>query len=243
MKPEKIRSFEYEKSQFPKCRLRTSCCKTCQCSTTLKIEIKKLKKVPVRTILPPLERGTIRFRTWNMDIREGNGYIDCQPGHIKYIRVDPELQGCGIGTILIKLCMNEKKIHNVKMNRKNIALKSLKILKFKKTMNWIKSHCSKVVMLKMKYETHFLASMLFKSAKQFGFSILVIKRQESREPPTLYPKAGPCNIHELATNYKNRKMDIDGSSVPVVGDNMEWYFCRPTKKTAKNIPKCKNPKS
>ena len=235
MKPEKIRSFEYEKSQFPKCRLRTSCCKTCQCSKTLEIEIKKVKKVPVRTILPPLERGTIRFRTWNMDIREGNGYIDCQPGHIKYIRVDPELQGCGIGTILIKLCMNEKKIHNVKMNRKNIALKSL-LPEFKKTMNWIKSHCSKVVMLKMDKP---VASMFFKSAKLFGFSIVVIKRWVKTSTEELYPHAAPCNIHEIATNYKNGRMDIDGRSVMVTGKSHEWYFCLPTKTTATKIPKCK----
>ena len=232
-----LRTFEYDTSPFPKCVWGSPSSKY---ESSFKLRIRKYQRKDKRSNmgLEEVPKGAFRFRT--SKIPTGNMYIDCHPGFIDkpVIARDSivrKIQGCGIGTILIKLCMNEKKIHNAKRNRKNTALKSLGP-KFKKTMNWMKSHCSKVVMLKMDKP---VASMFFKSAKLFGFSIVVIKRWVKTSTEELYPHAAPCNIHEIATNYKNGRMDIDGRSVMVTGKDHEWYFCLPTKTTATKIPKCK----
>ena len=259
MKDSEIRLFEIkDRSPFPKCTVRPK-------NPVLKIQIRKYKRPAKFTQQKITERGcrtlevpegavrfkTIQFYKHKTKYPMGSGCVDCHPGLIGRVNVDRELQGCGVGAILIKLCMNEKKRHKTKSIKKNIAsslvqeiktniaLKSLVQYSFRNTKNWLESTCSKLVMLAMTNETPNVPSIFFESAKLFGFSIVVIK---VKTPHTgyeyLYPKAGPCNIHELATNYRNGSMTIDGPSVKVIGEQMKWYFCRPTIKAAERIPKC-----
>ena len=239
MKNKELRWFEYDASPFEQCQLDPP-------STVLKIQIKKYKRKNKESNmgLPKVPKGAIRFRTWK--IGNGNGkwglYSDCHPGFIDIPVIardgmlpGPQVTGCGIGTILIKLCMNEKTIHNAIRNNKNTALKSLRP-EFKNTMNWMKSHCSKVVMFKT---TNNDASMFLLTAERFGFTIMVIKRKLTTEAEVLYPKAGPCSIYELGTHYKDGIMNIDGEPVRVTGENNVWYFCHPTSKIAEDLPQCK----
>ena len=241
MKNGEIRWFKYQRSPFTKCQLRPS-------STVLGIQIKKYKRKNQSLDLPPVPKGATRFRTWKMGL--GDVYLDCHPGFVDKPAVRDVMngkgknaRGCGIGRILMSLCMFEKKIHNTKFP-KNKALKSLKP-KFKKEMKWMKSQCSKVVMLKTDINiasTWKNLKTFLEDANTFGFTIMVIKVPWApRVPEALYPKAGPCRTFELATNYKYGSMTIDvGPSVVVTGDGNEWFFCLPTKKRLdQGLPRCK----
>ena len=252
MKNKEIRSFKYQRTLFPQCQLHPS-------STVLEIQVKKYnrKNRQSNVGLPAkVPKGASRFRALKNWIGD-DIYLDCHPGFVdKPVVIEckwrdcrgdangKEARGCGIGRIMIFLCMHEKKIHNTKRNRKNIALKSLKP-KFKKQMKWMKSQCSKVVMLEpityisstWKNFKEFLAS-----AARFGFTVMAIKVPETPNvPEALYPKAGPCLTSELASNFNNGRLNIDGGNgIAVTGDGNEWFFCLPTKKRLQQgLPSCK----
>ena len=224
----------------------------------LEIQVKKYKRKNIQSNIglpTKVPKGATRFRTWKMGL--GDIYLDCHPGFVdkpvvqecfwRDCRGDAngkDARGCGIGRIMINLCMLEKKIHNTKFNRnKNIALKSLKP-KWN-TMNWMKSQCSKVLMLEpITYisSTWKNLEQFLESAARLGFKVMVIKVPEApKVPESLYPNAGPCRTRELAANYKSGRMNIDGGNgVVVTGDGNEWFFCVPTKKRGqKGLPKCK----
>ena len=243
MKNKELRWFKYKRTLFPKCQLRPFLGR-------FEIQVKKYKRKNKQSNMglpEKVPKGATRFRTWKMGM--GDIYLDCHPGLVDkpVVRGDAngnEARGCGIGNILINLCIFEKKIHNIKFNRKNNALKALKP-KFKKEMKWMKSQCSKVVMLKTDINiasTWKNLKTFLEDANTFGFTIMVIKVPWApRVPEALYPKAGPCRTLELAANYKYGSMTIDvGPSVVVTGDGNEWFFCLPTKKRLdQGLPRCK----
>ena len=250
MKNKELRWFKYKRTLFPKCQLRPFLGR-------FEIQVKKYKRKNRQSNMglpEKVPKGATRFRTWEMGM--GDIYLDCHPGLVDkpVVRGDAngnEARGCGIGNILINLCIFEKKIHNIKFNRKNNALKALKP-KFKKEMKWMKSQCKKVVMLEpITYivpKKVFFISLLknlkefLENVAQFGFTIMVIKVPKApKVPESLYPNAGPCRTRELAANYKSGRMNIDGGNgVVVTGDGNEWFFCVPTKKRGqRGLPKCK----
>ena len=217
----------------------------------LEIQIKKYKRKNRQSnkgLLTKVPKGATRFRTWKMGKLKGDVYLDCHPGLVDKPEVvakrPKNVEGCGIERILIGLCMFEKKIHNTKLNRKNKALNSLKQFpKFKKEMKWMKSQCSKVVMLKTGangvYTWNYLKQFL-EDAVRFRFTLMVIKVNQPRVREALYPKNGACDTQELATYYRGGNMNLDGPSVTVTGIGNEWFFCRPTKKRLRLGPlRCK----
>ena len=163
------------------------------------------------------------------------GHLDCRPGTIDAINIRLAQQ-CGIGTILTGLCMNEDKIHDVKAKNPNhLGVQALG-RKNRKTKAWIKSHCSKFVMMEVNTPTvlnAFDPALFFELAKRNGFTIMVVKIENGKENEEMYPKAGPCSTEEFAENFKSNDrglhMNFDGPSVWVTGPSTQWYFCFPKK--------------
>ena len=78
-------------------------------------------------------------------------YINCFPGEVDFLFTAGIAQNCGVGKILMKLCLNEEKIHNVENNEENDAMSDLKLSAdlskndvFKKFVKNIESDCSKL---------------------------------------------------------------------------------------------------
>ena len=56
-------------------------------------------------------------------------YIECLAGFIEQLKTKGKTEGCGIGKILMRLCLNEKSIHVVKDNpltsSENLAVRKI----------------------------------------------------------------------------------------------------------------------
>ena len=89
--------------------------------------------------------------------------------------VETWAEGCGIGTILTQLSMNEDKIHETK-NIENVAMDNFKEVSFHAVKKWAKASCSKLIVSEMQ-KIKGSAEMYFNTAKSSGFSILFIKRE------------------------------------------------------------------
>ena len=116
---------------------------------------------------------------------EDDAYIDCMPGFVDQLRVQGSLEGCGVGKMLMKLCLNEKNIHNVQNNEDTKVMRDIKksVLelseeneeKLSKLDKWASSVCSKLVYLIMVARRESgKAHVHFNSALESGYSLMGI---------------------------------------------------------------------
>ena len=139
------------------------------------------------------------------------GSLDCRPGFIDGLKIPGRQQQCGIGTFLARLCMNENKIHDVKRRNPNhIGVQALGP-KHKNVKAWVKSHCSKFVLMEVVTLASFDAldfDLFFDSLQQNGYTLMVIKIFKDSENEAMYPDAGPCSTEDFAENFKVRNNEI-----------------------------------
>ena len=144
---------------------------------------------------------------------------------------------CGIGKILMGLCLNEKTIHNVANNKENKALRFIKHWitgcsskvscdgkNFQKRLTTmdesVKSKCTKIIALNMVATPKIAAHVYLKSALDSKFSQMFIKIDDEE----MYPKASSCSVEELSKRYNENGEMVD-DKVKVWGKI--WFFCLP----------------
>ena len=174
------------------------------------------------------------FRMLNTD---DEVFVNCYSGFVALLKVRGKAEQCGIGKILMQLCLNEEKIHSVKGNDENGALKQIdaykkryKNEKFDNLKKWVISDCSKVFYLEMEADPKSRAHVYFNSAIESGFTEIVMFDNLG-----FYPKEGPCSVEIIKGKYDvEGNIDDGGKKTFVWG--MNWVFCYPKK--PKKLPKC-----
>ena len=120
-------------------------------------------------------------------------YIVCRAGYIPDLTVVGDAEECGIGKILVQLCLNEDKMHKASKHNKNIAMLELKrelelcnvqqscndpdIRQLMKLKKRVKSSCSKVLLLIMSTSRYGAAHVYFKQCFVFRFHRYVYQNQ------------------------------------------------------------------
>ena len=160
-------------------------------------------------------------------------YINCFPGEVDFLFTAGIAQNCGVGKILMKLCLNEEKIHNVENNEENDAMSDLKLSAdlskndvFKKFVKNIETDCSKLIYLMMTADVPSKGHIYFKSAEESGYSQMFIETQAPGKET--HPKSGTCSVSELAKLYNDDGYIIDGDDKVYVRGKA-WFFCLPKK--------------
>ena len=156
--------------------------------------------------------------------------VTCRAGNVVSLEVTEIAQRCGIGQILMQLCFNEERIHNV-VNMQNAAVEKIKYSKLPKAEQmgeWVKSKCKKIVSLTMNTKKAAAAHVYFNSALDSGFTEMFIALKDE-----FYPKDGPGSVRLLKERYTDDgyMKDNEGNEknkVKVHGG--EWFFCKENRK-------------
>ena len=160
--------------------------------------------------------------------------VECRPGSINDIRVSEEARECGIGTMLMQLCLNEEKIHNVAENDKNQGLNLIRELSetnavpnAKEVESWVDSNCEKLVSLDMTCRIPPSAHVFFSSALASGYTEMIFALINISEYSKFYPLKFPGSVQEMKEHYTDDGyiLESDGNKVKVRGEI--WLFCQP----------------
>ena len=239
MEVDETRSFEIDKKVKKNCKLPGP--------QIVEIQIKKERSEFMQLT---------KFRMVNPDLAPAEAFINCEDGFVDYLKTKGPAADCGIGKILMQLCLNEDEIHNVKRKDENRALQKLKdyiddckkkascsqndklIKKLGNTKKWAKSHCKKLIYLEMRADPRTQAHLYFKSTIASGYTQMFMITEELDDTPStwdFYPKEGPCPVEMLQKRYSDDGYMINGQEIiEVLG--MNWFFCQP--KTPIKLPKC-----
>lgn len=193
-----------------------------------KIDRNKNKECRIASLkIKKEERGTneVKFSALSSD-----AYVICKSGQVTRLETLGRKK-CGIGTMLMRLCFNEMRIHNVRNNNNNAALslikkiaKSDKILNAKKVEEWAKSYCEKVVRMTVTCRPESDARVLFSSAIASDYTEMFFKI-----PNAFYPKEGRGLVEELKERYSDEgnMLETDGTNNKVRVWGEIWFFCKP----------------
>ena len=164
-----------------------------------------------------------------------SAYVECRPGSINDIRVSEEARECGIGTMLMQLCLNEEKIHKVANNDKNQGLSLIRELSetnqvpnAKEVESWVDSNCEKLVSIDITCQIQPSAHVFFSSALASGYTdmffALILRSKRSE----FYPSKIPASVKEMKEHYTDDGyvLESDGSKVKVSGEM--WFLCLPS---------------
>ena len=66
-----------------------------------------------------------KLRKFRFRMVNSRSFVDCDAGHVSILQVQRQARQCGIGKILMKLCLQEKGIHKVASSSKNKAMDEL----------------------------------------------------------------------------------------------------------------------
>ena len=220
-----------------------------------KLPVSNLNMVEIEITKERSERSpndAFTFRMVSMIGISHNPYIDCDNGYIPKLSTFGGAENCGIGKILMQLCLNEETIHNVENRlRKNKALTELntfklnckddiKINKLNKRGKWAIDHCIKFVYLVMDSDPRSKAHVFFNSAIESGFTQMFMIKDNFKPGSKLkfYPMEGPCDVKTLQDKYSDDGKIVDGlKRTKVWGWN--WFFCLPIVQPPNVIlPKC-----
>ena len=211
MNNNEIREFKIDKKKKPKCRLENDV-----------IKIKKEENEEKWPLFLMVEHD-----------HEGLSYVDCRFGQATALQVSEHAQQCGIATILLHLCFNEKKIHRVADNENNAAVKLLKDFAEAKIMpnaekieEWVHSNCKNIVKVTMSCVKLATGHVYFSAALASGYTKMFFALDDE-----FYPKEGPGDVKELKKLYTNdgyiQHNDGSGQRIKVYGET--WFFCKPRK--------------
>ena len=176
-------------------------------------------------------------------------YIECLAGFIEQLKTKGKTEGCGIGKILMRLCLNEKTIHVVKddplTSSDNLAVRKIQNWegeckeiptcslqnqeRLEKIEKWVRSGCSKLVYLHMIADPKTGAYVYFNSAIESDYSQMLIKINHEEA----YPKEGFCSVTTLKEQYNGEGEMVNGDSKVDVFRH-DWFFCLPKPPATKN---------
>ena len=181
------------------------------------------------------------MRTFDVADHSATAYIECLPGYVQKLNTEGKTEGCGIGKILMRLCLNEEHIHNVANNAKNQAIDDIRNwierckerldkvtcpLQFQKKLSkfekWATSECSKMVTLYMTAVPGSGAYVYFNSAMDSYYSQMFIKISDVE----IYPKDGPDSVKTLKDQFHSTGYLGNGQNMVPVFDK-DWFFCLP----------------
>ena len=217
MKMDETRNFKIDKKKNTKCRLPND-----------KIKIKK-------------EEVNEYVYSFTMVENDADAFVVCHAGLVTELSVSDDAKQCGIGTMLMQLCFNEKKLHNVADNDNNVALSLINEYSASNVMSiakdieeWVDSKCKKILKLTMAASPASAARVYFKSALASGFTEMFIALDSE-----FYPKEGPCSVGELekrytADGYMQDKEGHNGHNDKVKVFGEYWFFCKPKTPTLHN---------
>ena len=224
-----VRAFKIDREIKPDCGL-----------TVNEIKIKKQNALS--------DRDGYHF---NMVGHESEVSIDCEPGFVSHLEAKGRAEGCGIGKMLMNLCFNENKIHNVANKEENKAIAMLDELKDEmdrwcklnptlcneeqagKVQKWANNQCSKLLYLGMSSKPKSKAHVYFNSAIASGFDYMFIDLNNEM----FYPKTGPCSVKTLKERYNDDGDMVDGDD-RVKAHGQIWFFCQPKTPPAPSKSKC-----
>ena len=132
------REFEIDKDNKKNCRLPVV-------DNAITIKIRKQKE----------SGNTIDDQYWFTTLEDVKAYVVCAAGYVAMLEVKGNAQDCGIGKILMRLCLNEEEIHNVADNVRNKAVSKMEsysrinVPKARELENWLNSKCKKMLYLHM----------------------------------------------------------------------------------------------
>ena len=216
------REFEIDKDNKKNCRLPVV-------DNAIKIKIRKQKE----------SGNTIDDQYWFTTLEEVKAYVVCAAGYVAMLEVKGNAQDCGIGKILMRLCLNEEEIHNVADNVRNKAVSRMasysriNVPKARELENWLKSKCKKMLYLTMTAPDKPKAHVYFNSAFESGYTEMFIAFGFNKG---FYPPEGPCPVRTLKGRYTDDGyMEDNEESVEVrmVKDDRVkvwgtfWFFCKP----------------
>ena len=225
IKDGEIRTFQKDKSKHPHCTLITNP----DNPNIVEFNIEKQRNIPneAETML----RLVAKIGT---DLTKRYGRLDYLPGYIQNVFVEPEAGGCGLGTILLRLSMNEDGFHEIEgtdQGQKNIAMDSMDEPNFKEIKTWVRSTCSKLILaeVSLRRGSGKTAGIYFKGPIKSGFTLMFIKRETDDGNPSLYPSTGACSVKTLQERYDGNggMVDEEGNRLIVTGDDMQWFWCFP----------------
>ena len=216
------REFEIDKDRKKNCRLP-------MVDNKIKIKIKKLQEPDSQYMFITID---------------AEAYVVCEAGYVSMLNVEGNAKECGIGKMLMMLCLNEEEIHNVVNdgeihNDKNKAVSRMEsysrinLPKAKELEKWIKSKCIKMIYLTMTALPKNKAHVYFNSALDSGFTQMFIAFNFCKG---FYPTEGPCTVKSLKERYTDEGFmtdDGDENEVRMVrGDPVKvwgnaWFFCKP----------------
>ena len=198
---------------------------------------KKIKKIKITKLQE--RKDEFMFRMEDIPQIVAKALVECKGGYVPWLLVNDDAEQCGIGKMLMLLCLNEKEIHNTIIS--NRALKRIKgyseqnIPKAREIEEWVLSKCEKIVGLTMSPSRLEAAHVYFNSALESGFTEMFIAPSLSPSSK-FYPEEGPCSVKALKDRYTDdgymkddEGTDINrmvwNNKVQVTGRN--WFFCRP----------------
>ena len=165
--------------------------------------------------------------------------VKCYPGHISNIKTKGKTEQCGIGKILMQLCLIEKDIHNVDHNKNQILeeindlvawgkrVESCKGTPQEKVLSdvydWASVQCEKMVFLTMQAQPPSGGHVYLNGAFDSGYTEMFIALTKFRMHPETYPQTGHGLVDKIRTQY-NDDGDMEDEGVSVHGEN--WYFCK-----------------
>ena len=160
-------------------------------------------------------------------------YVECSSGSIDHIQVSEEARECGIGTMLMQLCLNEEEIHNVANNNFNYGVSLIR--QFSETYNvpyakevgsWVNSNCEKLVSIDLDCSIPPSVHVFFSSALASGYTDMIfalITLSQKR----FYPMKTLGSVKEMKKHYTDDGyiLESDGNKVELFGEI--GLFCQP----------------
>ena len=165
-------------------------------------------------------------------------HIECYPGHVTQLKSRGKTEQCGIGKILMQLCLIEIDIHNVHYERNYVLgeistfealCKSDEACKgtpqekvISELYDWASDRCLSMISLVMLAEPPSGAHVYFNSAFESGYTEMFIQILNNGHPQ-IYPKTGHGLVNEIRKQYNDGQMKDE--AVTVQGGC--WFFCKP----------------
>ena len=152
------------------------------------------------------------------------------------MNVEGKEQGCGIAQILIQLCLNEAKIHEVTYSG-NQALELLQAYyapnEYAVEVERAKAFCKKLVAVENLVKPLYLAFLYLDGAILSGFSrTFIMLSNDEVYPSSGFTPGGPTS--DLYESYNGDGGMYEKGEVINVHDT-NWFFCFPSYKSPYNI--------
>ena len=144
---------------------------------------------------------------------ESDVYLACRPGNY-HVNVQGPASGCGISKILIQLCLNEPKIHEVKY----IGNQAMNFL----GPDWVTAHCKKIVYVDNFKKPLNLVALYLEATILSKFKLTMMKLPNSK----MFPSNGAIKTKDLLKRYYGIGGMVKHNKV-IKGWGRQWFFCYP----------------